>query len=160
LLGLHSVRAAVDKASWTIEESHVELALDKAIGASQQSLQRAHHSATTSPRKDNLFAQVLLACALAETDDLGYFAAADVRPTMSKVMRRQYEIASFSQHLNSFTTDERGNVMQRMGQSRKYRFRFKNPLLQPFVVMKGLSKGLITKDDLRTLNQNSPSLGL
>jgi Cdc6-like AAA superfamily ATPase len=155
LLGLHSLRAAVEHGEWVISESHVEGALDRAMGASQQSLQRAYHSATTSPRKDNLFAQVLLACALAPTDDLEYFAAADVRPAMTKIMGRTYGIGSFSQHLASFTEEDRGGVLQRIGQSRRYRFRFRNPLLQPFVVMKGLSKSLITKADLQNLNDLS-----
>ena len=79
LLGLHSVRLAADQGSWTVEEGHVRGALEKAIISSQQSLQRAYHSATTSPRKDNLFAEVLLACAVAGTDELGYFAASDLR---------------------------------------------------------------------------------
>jgi uncharacterized protein YejL (UPF0352 family) len=153
LLGLHAVRAAVDDQSWVIKESHVEQALTQAIGASQQSLQRAYHSATSSPRKDNLFAQVLLACALAPVDDLGYFAAADVRNPMSKIMGRQYEIASYSQHLNGFCEEVRGTVLQRIGQARRYRFRFRNPLIQPFVVMNGLSKKIITKDDLTQLSR-------
>jgi len=157
LLGLHAVRAAVDDHSWIINESHVEKALTEAIGASQQSLQRAYHSATSSPRKDNLFAQVLLACALAQVDDLGYFAAADVRTPMTKIMGRQYEIASYSQHLNGFCEESRGTILQRIGQARRYRFRFRNPLIQPFVVMNGLSKNIITKDDLTTLSDDASS---
>lgn len=151
LLGLHSVRAAVDASSWTIEEEHVLSALDSAIGASQQSLQRAYHSATTSPRKDNLFAQVLLASSLAPKDDLGYFAAADVRRPMSKVMKEPYDIAGYSQHLNSFCEESRGSILQRTGEKRRFRFRFRNPLIQPFVIMKGLSKGLISIQDLQEI---------
>jgi hypothetical protein len=158
LLGLHAVRAAVGERSWVVHESHVERALDRSIGANQQSLQRAYHSATSSPRKDNLYSQVLLACALAKTDDLGYFAAADVREHMTRIMGKPYDIPSYSQHLNSFCEEDRGAILQQTGQKR--RFRFRNPLIQPFVVMKGLSKKLIDKHDLQRLKKPDTSLDL
>jgi len=149
LLGLHSTRAAVDSSSWVVKEEHVEHATSNAIAGSQQSLLRAYHSATTSPRPDNLFRQVLLACALARTDELGYFAAADVRDPMTKIMGKPYDISSYTQHLNQFCSEERGGVLQKIGVSRKFRFRFRNPLLQPFVVMRGLEDGHIGKEDIR-----------
>jgi hypothetical protein len=32
--------------------------------------------------------------------------------------------------------------------SRNYRFRFVNPMMQPYVIMHGLATGLISQDDL------------
>ena len=43
----------------------VGLAIDKAINGAQESISNAWHEATRSPRKDNLFADVLLAGILA-----------------------------------------------------------------------------------------------
>jgi len=149
LLGLHATRTAVDACSWVVQETHVEQALELAIVGSQQSLLRAYHSATTSPRPDNLFKQVLLACAMAKTDQLGYFAAADLRDPLSRIMRRPYDIPSYTQHLNQFCSPDRGNVLQRTGNRRRYRFRFRNPLLQPFVVMQGMQDSFIDKSDVR-----------
>jgi hypothetical protein len=102
-----------------------------------------------SQRPEALYRQVLLAAALAETDELGYFANADVREPMSKIMGRRYEIPSFSQHLSAFCEPSRGPVLERVGAERNYRYRFKNPLLQPFVIMQGLSAGLISEEDVR-----------
>jgi hypothetical protein len=126
----------------------VEQAIRKAISGAQQTLQRAYHTATTSPRSDNLYRQVLLACALAEADQLGYFAAAEVRDPLRRIMKKRYEIAAFSRHLAEFCADDRGSVLERTGVTRRYRFRFRNPLLQPFVIMEGLAQGLITRSDL------------
>ena len=99
-----------------------------------------------SSQKDNLYAQALLACALASCDDFGYFAAADVRGPMSAIMKRPYEIPSFSRHLNMFCRPERGEVLQQIGEKYQRRFRFRNPLMQPYVVLKGIADGLITLD--------------
>lgn len=125
-----------------VELTDVRVAVDAALDKAQQSTISAYHMATASPR-ENMYQQVLLACALAQTDAMGYFAAVDVREPLSKIMGKRYEIPAFSQHLNAFSEDHRGPVLQRTGSTRRYRFRFQNPLMQPFVIMNGLKKGLI-----------------
>lgn len=71
---------------------------------------------------------------------------------MSRIMRKRYEIAAFSRHLADFCEDDRGPALERTGVPRRYRFRFRNPLLQPFVIMQGLSASLISRDDLAQFN--------
>ncbi|MBI3822813.1 MAG: hypothetical protein HY289_09055 [Planctomycetes bacterium] len=39
-------------------------------------------------------------------------------------------------------------MLERIGLPRRYRFRFRNPLLQPFVIMEGFAQGLIRRGDL------------
>ena len=128
-----------------IELTDAKSAIDSALQKAQQSTISKYHEATTSPR-ENMYQQVLLACALAKPDAMGYFAAVDVRDPLARIMKKRYEIPAFSQHLNAFCEDIRGAVLQRTGTARRYRFRFENPLMQPFVIMDGLKKGLI--DDL------------
>lgn len=151
LLSLHSVRNAAKSQTDTITISHVEIAISTALQQAQQTTLDAYHKAIMSPRKDNLFSQVLLACALAHTDDLGYFAAADVRTPLSKIMGKAYEIPSFSRHLNDFCDSSRGPIFHKIGETRRYRFRFINPLMQPFVVMQGFANGLVDKNTLESL---------
>lgn len=144
-LSLHAVRASVDDGQTTIKMRHVDTAIQKALNEAQQSTISAYHKAVSSQRRDNLYSQVLLACALAETDQMGYFAPADLREPMSKIMNRPYEIANYIQHLNAFCKSERGAVLQRLGIPRRYRYRFKNPLMQPFVTMQGFASGLLDR---------------
>lgn len=141
-------RAAINDQA-EVALSDVRVAIDTAIDKAQHSIINSYHSATNSPR-ENLYRQVLLACALAEQDTLGYFAAVDVRAPLSKIMKKVYDIPAFSQHLNAFCESSRGPVLQRIGTARRYRFRFINPLLQPFVVMNGIKTGLISESDIGT----------
>lgn len=137
----------VDRREVTVED--VRTAIDSALTKAQRSIISAYHKATSSPR-ENLYPQVLLSCALAETDSLGYFAAVDVMPTLSGIMNKAYETPVFSQHLNAFCENQRGPVLQRTGTNRRFRFRFFNPLMQPYVVMDGIRRGLID-DSLKPL---------
>lgn len=143
LLSLCSAQRAATGLKKNVAIEDVRAAIDTALANAQQSIVGAYHRATASPR-ENLYPQVLLACSMAEPDGLGYFAAVDVRKPMSDIMKKLYEIPAFSQHLNAFCEDSRGPVLQRTGTARRYRFRFINPLMQPYVLMDGIRKGLIS----------------
>lgn len=67
-LSLHAVRVAIDDGQLAIETRHVDTAIQKALDEAQQSTVSAYHKAVSSQRRDNLYAQVLLACALSDTD--------------------------------------------------------------------------------------------
>lgn len=147
LLALNAAQRAATVGRTEVTLQDVKTAIDSALARAQQSIISAHHKATNSPR-ENLYPQVLLACALAQQDQLGYFAAVDVRNPLSTIMKRAYDIPAFSQHLNAFCEPTRGPVLQRTGTARRFRFRFCNPLMQPFVIMDGIKKGMITERDI------------
>lgn len=148
LLGLHSVRAAIDSQTQEIGANAVRTAIEKSIKGANQSIRTSYDLAVRSARKDNLFADVLLSCALADTSDLGYFAAQDVRKPMRTITGKDYEIPSFAQHLNEFCDDKRGPILQKSGSRRLYRYRFINPLMQPFVIMRGIQSEQIASSIL------------
>jgi Cdc6-like AAA superfamily ATPase len=142
LLSLHALQTAANKFRKHVTGSDVTEAIENALNKAQHSIISAYHKATSSQR-ENLYSQVLLACAIAKPDALGYFSAADVREPMTSIMGKAYDIPAFSQHLNAFCDDQRGPILQRIGETRRFRFRFINPLMQPYVTMDGMKRGLI-----------------
>jgi Cdc6-like AAA superfamily ATPase len=159
LLGLYSVRTALDSGQKHITLDIVDSAIQQGLNKAQQSIRSAWHQATNSARKDNLFTEVLLACALAEKDQLGFFRAQDLREPMRLITGKQYEIPSFAQHLNEFSEPKRERVLEKTGAKRRYKFRFRNPLMQPFVIMQGFAMKRI-HGDLLTRLRPSPSTRL
>jgi hypothetical protein len=146
LLGLESATNAIKKDRLHVDLNDVNYAI-RAIVAQTHSIQSAYNQAVTSPHK-NIYRQVLLACVLAETDDLGYFTAASVGRTLSRIMGKKYEVPSFARHLTDFCSDKRGPILRRSGQARSFRFRFVNPLMQPYAIINGLASNLITESML------------
>ncbi len=139
LLALHACRTALDAQRLAVEPGDVSAAIEKAITGSQQSIQSDYEFAVRSSKKDSLFSDVLLACALAETTELGHFAAQDVRDPLRRITKKNYEITSFAQHLTEFCDQaKRRGILQKTGVRRLYRYRFANPLMQPHVIMRGL----------------------
>jgi energy-coupling factor transporter ATP-binding protein EcfA2 len=144
MLALYAAQRAVMDDRDQVNVDDVRDAIDKVVR--KHSLLREYQTAVQSPRRDNLFAQVLAACALAEKNRLGYFTPSSVRGPMSKIMGKPYDIANFATHLSAFTGNERGGVLQRSGVERKYVYRFRNPLLQPFALLTAMSEGIISKE--------------
>jgi hypothetical protein len=141
LLTLNAAQRAVLDDRKKISAEDVNEAIKRVV--ERHSLLREYQTAIQSPRPDNLFARVLASCALAEKNRLGYFTASAVREPMSRIMARQYDIPAFAAHLKAFTGPDRGSVLRREGTERRYTYRFRNPLLQPFAVLMAISDGLI-----------------
>lgn len=142
LLGLNAARLALDAGSRRVDMGHVEAAIKRALSQAQQSIRNAYVLAITATRPESLYPQVLMSCALAQSDELGYFAPTDVRPQLSRIMRREYDIPSFARHLKEFS-ERRGPVLNKIGPDHSVRYRFANPLMQPYVMMHGVAQGMV-----------------
>jgi Cdc6-like AAA superfamily ATPase len=146
LLGQLSVRAAIDRQSIPIGSEHLQLALREALDKADYNTRQDYYKAVESPAKDNKYKEALLACALAETNELGMFFAGNVREPYSRIRGKPMEIAHFATHLNEFCSDDRGPALIRSGKRKRYQYRFANPLLQPLTVMVGVRDKMIPID--------------
>lgn len=155
LLARHAVVRAIQDDRPNVVMDDVDNATKEAIGKAQQSILSDYAKAVRSPRKDNLFAEVLLACALARKNELGFFSPGSVREPLARILGRSVPISSFVRHLNEFTGDGHGEVLQVDGQPRRYFYRFTNPMLQPYVILRGLSEGKLTEATLDELRGES-----
>jgi hypothetical protein len=92
---------------------------------------------------------VLLACALAEEDEFGFFVSSDVREPLSRILQKPSRTSAFARHLEELSSESRGAVLQRSGGGGMARYRFVNPLLQPYVAMRGISEGVVRVSELQ-----------
>lgn len=146
LLGQEASFLSVDAGRKHVTTADVDAGIANAIANTLQSTRNDYQTASEGQRKGTLFPQVLLACAVAPVDDLGYFSSADIREPLRQLTGESYDIPSYAQHLNKLSTDEtRGPVLERLDLGYRLRFRFLNPLLRPFILMKGLVDGKLDK---------------
>jgi hypothetical protein len=151
LLALNSAKTAVGNKHRRISSTDVDLGIKAAVDQWQQSIKSAYYHATKSQQPGHIYKEVLLACALAETDDLGYFAAADVRGPLRLITGKQYDIPNFARHLKELSEPGRGDMLNRTGEKRRLRYRFNGPMMRPYVVMRGFTDQLLKKDAIKLL---------
>ena len=147
-IGQESGFAALNKGKIEVTNEDVEAGVNRAIELTNETIRTSYAKAITSPQTGNLFRQVILACAMARDNDLGYFAAADVRRPLAHITGKDYGIPQFVGHLKKFCTSGKGEILQVEGEDWSRRYRFKTPLIRPYVVLKGIQHGFITQDDV------------
>jgi hypothetical protein len=138
LLGQLSGRNALEDLRTGVRLRDVNDAVAEAIEKTQQTVRESYRRATEE-NGDALYPKIVLACALAESDEYGFFGAADVRIPEADV----------AGYLDSLAGDEHGSLLQRRGDANP-RYRFVNPLLQPYVLMRGLADGTVAPELLPT----------
>ena len=151
-LGLYAVQNACARHSLMVTENDVDVAITRAIEKAQEIIRDNYAMAVHSNRADTLYKEVLLACALAETNDRGMFTPQAVCSPLSAILSRKVEISTFQQHLKKFITEERGEILIRKGRERAYQFRFSDPIMQPFVIMKGIEQNLVDPEAMSALS--------
>ena len=149
LLGLYSFRAALDDLRRNVTDEDFWTAVGVAARGMQESVSQNYTAAVHSNYPGSMFEEVLLACALCPMDLTGAFAPNHVKIALAVIKRRDsYTIAHFTRHLEEFSSQKRRNILRKVGSPRRYRYQFTDSLMQPFVVIHGLAKGLITEDNL------------
>lgn len=151
-LALEAGNSAVHCDRLLVKKSDLDSAIKSAVSNAQQTIVSTYHKAISSPHQ-NLYKEVLLAAALATTDELGYFAAGDLRRPLALITKKQYGIDSYMRHLREFCTEQRGEVLEQRGARRRFRFRFKDSIMEPFVIMRGIKDNLINEESVVKLER-------
>lgn len=150
LLGYRAAERAVqdDRDAVTLED--VVAAIPRAVEG--HTIQNAYVAAVRSSQPGNLYREVLLACALAPKNSLGYFTSGQVREPLEVIAGRRLEIPAFAKHMNEFLGTGRGSVLRREGKARGYSYRFADPMMQPYIIMSSLNDEIISEEQLRDLH--------
>ena len=148
LLCIYCVRAALSARSVTVDAGHVEQGMNRALDQWQQSIKALYNDAVRSEQHSSFYKEVLLACALAEVDEQRYFTISDVKGPLSRIRGKASEPLIFARALRDLSESGRGRVLHRIGDSARQRYRLFNPILRPYIIMRGVREKLIAKDML------------
>jgi hypothetical protein len=154
LLSLHGARSAIGTKSLSITSSDIENGIRVSLEQWQESIKTAYYDATKSQQPGHLYREVILACSLADVDDLGYFSAAGVRTPLQIITNKPYDIPNFARHLKELSEVGRGDLLERVGGKRRLRYRYRSPLMRPYIVMRGFAEGLLTKDQMYRISNH------
>ncbi len=140
LLGMYSAKVAIHNRTLDITEEHLYESLPICLEESGESTRQSYAKAVQSSKPNNQFKEVLLACALAEQDEFGGFTMAALRKPIKEILKEEKDIPAFSRHLNAFCQEKRGNILQKEGTPKNYKFHFVDPIMQSYIITRGLAE--------------------
>lgn len=153
LLAQEGARQALLGEKTNIEHQDVMKGLKVGLQKLDHSLSTAYEKATYSPKKTR-FKEVLLACAISKLGEHGDFAPGDLRIPYSKIIGESVGIDRYNPQLTSLATQR--DILVREGEDRRWRYHFRDPLMEPYVLLNGLESGAITTEDFPELVGGTP----
>ncbi len=157
-LGKGAILSAIDSRAMQVIEYNVDHSIAEWLGGSQNTLKSDYEQAIRSNQQRARFRQMLTACTLARTDESGYFTAKQVQEPLADILKKPIGIDGFNPNLKELSSEKRGKVLQQIGSERIYRYRFTNPAMQPYVIMKGIQDKFL--DEKATSALSAPEQGL
>jgi Cdc6-like AAA superfamily ATPase len=140
-LCLYSGLLVLEQGETTITAADVADCTAQIVGDAHHIL-TAYLEAVSSSQKNN-YPLVLLACALAETDAAGFFSATNLIEPLKRLTARDYKVQDYQKHLKNFCKLDRGRVLVSAGATGRVRYRFSDALMQPYVILDGIAKGML-----------------
>jgi Cdc6-like AAA superfamily ATPase len=150
-LGKYAAINAIQHKKKNIQDPDVDIAIRTILHQSDQSSNNTYKKAIQSNKKNTLYEPVLLACALAKTDDEGNFVANALILPLSNILKRNVSIPNFQANLAEFCKEERGKILEKHGKARAFKYRFHEPKMQPYIIMKGIISVNIDEKMLKNL---------
>ncbi|AXC15759.1 putative DNA-binding protein [Acidisarcina polymorpha] len=147
LLAREAALNAVDAERTVIVIDDLEYAVKQAVDSQLESMLGAYNRAVSAPRGNN-YKPVLLACALALKNEQRMFFARDVMEPLRCITTKIYKVPAFAKHLKEFCEETHGPILERRGPPRKVQYRFIAPLMEPYVILRGLAENLIKEAQL------------
>lgn len=149
LIGRYAAIAALKSQRITVQEDDVFAGLGLAISEVDQTITEDYLEAVVNQRsEETLYEPVLIACALAEADELGRFQQSGVAAPLAEILPRDrpYTAATFAFHMNEFTEDKRGEILIKTGEARNFRYAFSDAMMQPYVIIRALQNETLSRE--------------
>jgi hypothetical protein len=146
MLAQEGARQALVQGQSLITFDHLIAGMKVGLEKLEHSLASAYDEATYTARPSN-YADVLFACVWGQPDADGYFSPASIREPFSIIVGKPREIDNFNPQLKALS-EGRGEILHRKGPTHGRRYRFSDPLMEPYVLLRGISSGRI---DVRRL---------
>jgi hypothetical protein len=143
LMGKNAAIAAVGREALEIELQDFNTSVGTCIDEADETVKEGYFQAIRSSKPTNKYKEALLACALAQTNEKGYFRSVDVREPYSRIMKRELDIPDFARHLKEFCEKNRGPALIKQGSLRSYEYRFADPLVRPYSIIRGIAENMI-----------------
>jgi hypothetical protein len=154
LLAQAGARQALLQNDANITFEHVVAGMTGGFRKLDHSLASAWDEATYTARPSG-YKDVLYACVFSRPDSDGYFSPANIRASYSTIVGRPSGIDSYNPLLKALS-EGRGHILQRKGKVGARRYRFADPLMEPYVLLKGISSGRIDVDRLVETDKTKP----
>lgn len=147
---------AINSNSTTVSIDHFTYAVKKSIQTTSQSLRNSYQKSIITSKGPSHFEEVLAACALADLDEYNCFTnSGTLAHFKGKKKKGQSSMSTVDlrYYLEALCKEEKGRILEKVGQGSNIRYKFINPMMRAFIRLKIYDKRI-------EANRSMPQLGV
>jgi len=129
-------KEAIYAKSNKVTNVHFNSAVQLSIENSDHSLNQAFEAAVAASSAHNQFKHVIIASTLVDTDHNDTFSPEQVIEVFNTITQKNLKLESINYNLGMLCKTERGDILQKTGNARNRRYKFRNPLMKAFIKLK------------------------
>lgn len=126
----------IDNEKTIFSDLYLSIAIRKGIENTSEQLRIAYRKAILTSNSSNKWRDLLFACANSDYDEFNAFTIREVVRQYNKITKGNCKSGSLNYNINQLLTEERGEILNKLGKGMSTRYTFRNPMMRAFVKLK------------------------
>lgn len=129
-------RELINNEKVNFSEAYLIIAIKSGIEITAEQSRLSYRNAVMSSNDSLKWKNLLFACANCKLDEFNAFSISDVVREYNKITNGSFVNSSINYNLNKLLTEDRGEILCKLGKGMSTRYMFKNPMMRAFVKLK------------------------
>lgn len=117
-------------------DAYLTIAIREGIENTSEQLRISFRKAILTSNSSSKWRDLLYACANCSLDEFNAFTISDVVCQYNNITKRKIKNTDLNYNLNKLTTEDRGEILTKLGKDLSTKYCFKNPMMRAFVKLK------------------------
>jgi Cdc6-like AAA superfamily ATPase len=136
LLCKYGANEIIENEKKIFSDVYLRIAIKQGIENTSEQLRISYRKAILTSNSSSKWRDLLFACAIVKIDEFNAFTISDVVKIYNTITNRDVKNNSITYNLNQLVTENRGEVLVKLGKGMSTRYMFKNPMMRAFVKLK------------------------
>tara|TARA_R110000744_G_C19360424_1_gene561378 strand:- start:2211 stop:3383 length:1173 start_codon:yes stop_codon:yes gene_type:complete len=136
LLCKYGAKEIIENEKRIFSDAYLSIAIRLGIENTSEQLRISYRKAILTSNSSSKWRDLLFACAIVKIDEFNAFTITDVVKIYNRITGRDVKNNSITYNLNQLVTENRGDVLVKLGKGMSTRYMFKNPMMRAFVKLK------------------------
>lgn len=136
LLCKYGAKEIIENEKKNFSSAYLNIAIRQGIENTSEQLRISYRKAILTSNSSSKWRDLLFACAVVKNDEFNAFTISQIVKEYNNITGRNVKNGSITYNLNQLITENRGEVLVKLGKGMSTRYMFKNPMMKAFVKLK------------------------